>query len=147
MRLMARRSFVNELVIRAEPGQVLAAVSDPLAFARLNPLVVEVTIDPARPGFYHVVDRFGRGRLALRTRYRAWMAVVEDGIDSAAWSFPRVHLRSTWRFLPHAQGTLARESVEITAPAPVAGFVARTAQDAHRDLLLALKARVEGRDS
>lgn len=145
MALTTVRSFINELVIDAPPAKVLAAVADPVVFAHLNPLVVKVEIDRRQPGYYTVTDRFGRGRLSIKPRYRAWMVVVEDGIDSAAWSFPRIRLRSQWRFLPHDDGTLARETVDITMPSPVASYVLRTARSAHQELLQRLKAHVEER--
>ena len=106
-------------------------------------MVVKVEIDQHQLGYYTVTNRFGSGRLSFTVRYRAWMMIVEDGIDSAAWSFPRVHLRSKWRFLPHVDGTLARETVDIAMPSPVAAYVLRTARSAHQELLLRLKARVE----
>ena len=137
------RGFVNELVIDAPPATVLAVVADPVAFAHLNPLVVKVEIDEQQPGYYTVTDRLGSGRFSFTVRYRAWMMIVEDGIDSAAWSFPRVHLRSKWRFLPHVDGTLARETVDITMLSPVAAYVLRSARSAHQELLRRLKARVE----
>ena len=137
------RGFVNELVIDAPPATVLAVVADPVAFAHLNPLVVKVEIDEQQPGYYTVTDRLGSGRFSFTVRYRAWMMIVEDGIDSAAWSFPRVHLRSKWRFLPHVDGTLARETVDITMLSPVAAYVLRSARSAHQELLRRLKAHVE----
>ena len=141
--LFAQRSFVTEVVVRAAPSAVLAALEDLPAFIRLNPLVVAVERVAGEADAYVVTDRLRFLGIPFDVRYEVRSVRVPDGLDSEVRASPATRLHNELRVLPEGAGTRVRETVRMTAPRLLAGYAAATAQAAHRDLLARLAARVE----
>lgn len=140
---LATQSFVTEAIIQAPPAAALAALDDLPAFMRLNPLVTDVTRDPAEADTYVITDRLRMIGLSFHIRYRARVVRVADGLDSEVWASPATHLHNELRILPEGAVARLRETVRMTAPRPLAGYAIANAQAAHRDLIDRFKARVE----
>ncbi|MFT3771723.1 MAG: SRPBCC family protein [Minicystis sp.] len=141
--LLAQRSFVTEVVVRAAPSAVLAALDDLPAFFRLNPLVVAVDRVAGETDTYVVTDRLRFLGVPFDFRYKARSVRVPGGLDSEVWASPATHLHNELRVLPEGASARVRETVRVTAPRPLAGYAMTAAQAAHRDLLNRLAARVE----
>jgi hypothetical protein len=139
----ARRAFVTEVIVRAAPSLVLAALDDVPAFMRLNPLVVAVERAPGEADTYLVTDRLRFLGVPFDPRYEVRSVRVPEGLDSEVRASPATRLRNELRVLPRGERTRVRETVRMTAPRPLAGYGIAAAEAAHRDLLARLAARVE----
>ena len=140
---LAQRSFVTEVVVRAAPAAVLAALDDLPAFIRLNPLVVAVERVPDEADAYLVTDRLRFLGIPYQLRYELRSVRVPEGLDSDVRASPATRLHNELRVLPEGAGTRVRETVRMTVPRPLAGYAIAAAEAAHRDLLARLAARVE----
>jgi hypothetical protein len=141
--LLASRSFVTEVVVRATPAAVLAVLDDLPSFMRLNPLVVAVEHEARETGVYVVTDRLRFLGVPFDLRYRVRAVRVPEGLDSEVWASPATRIHNELRVLPESGGTRVRETVRMTAPRPLVGYGVAAAEAAHRDLLARLASRVE----
>ncbi len=141
--LRATCTFVTEVDVDAPPSAVLAALDDPPAFIRLNPLVIDVAQLPDRSDMYRVTDRIVALGLPITLRYTIRWIRVDDGLDAEVWSALGTRLHNELRVAPAGAGAHVRETVRMTAPRPLLAYARRTARASHRDLLDGLKRRVE----
>jgi hypothetical protein len=132
-------------LVRAPEGEVRDFLSDPRAWILLQPLVRGLDPQPGEPGLYRVTERLKLLGIPVPHRYRAKVVPHDAGVDSEAWSVPFIHLRNLIRWAPVSDGTRVQETVRVTAPAPLVGYVCRTAERAHRTMLERIGAAVEER--
>lgn len=137
--LLGEGGFEHEVFLPAPPEIVLARLSRPEDWIRLQPLVVHIEEDPHEPGMLRVTDRLEvRGR-AFHLRYRARVIPVAGGLDAHAWSFPFVHVLNRLRCRAEGGGTALRESSTIEAPRVLLGYTVETARAAHATMLANLR--------
>lgn len=141
--LRATCTFALEAHIDAPPAAVLAALDDPPAYMRLNPLVIAVDRQPDRSDMYVVTDRLAVLGLSFTLRYTVRWTRVDGGLDSEVWSALGTHLHNELRVAPAGAGARVHETIRMTAPRPLLGYARRNARDSHRALLDRLKRRVE----
>jgi hypothetical protein len=137
--LFAEGGFDHEVFIPVPPEAVLARLSRPDGWIRLQPLVIAVEAEPRDPETFRVTDRLEFGGRAFDLRYRARVAPVPDGIDAHAWSFPFIHVFNRLRCRRGGAGTVLRETSIIQAPRPLLRYTVRTARKAHAAMLANLK--------
>ena len=133
--LLTQGGFDHEIFIPVPPEAVLARLSRPEDWIRLQPLVIAIDEDPRTPGMFRVTDRLKVGGLAFHLRYRAQVLPVSDGIDGHAWSFPFIHVVNRLRCHAQDGGTLLRETSTLEAPRPLLGYAVKTARAAHAAML------------
>lgn len=135
--------------VPATPTQVRAFYVDLHNIAAVHPLVVAVHSTGRRdtPGgyveTYRVQDRIPLvGRLGLPISYRVQMVVPAQGdVTTESRQFPWVRLRSVVSFAATEEGTRVSESIDIEAPAPLAGLTVRQATAAHVEMLAGIRRR------
>lgn len=137
--LLAEAGFDHEVFIPVPPETVLARLSRPEDWVRLQPLVIAIDADPRAPGMLRVTDRLEMWGRTFHLRYRAQVIPVPGGIDAHAWSFPFVHVFNRLRCRAEQGGTVLRETSTIEAPRPLLGYTVRTAQAAHATMLANLR--------
>jgi len=141
--------FERSVTVRATPRSVYAELADPQRQIGLQPLLVDVaeipTPDPDRTRRFEAVEAIRLlGFVPLRNRIRVRVDCVAppEIIDFEARSFPRITVRSRFTLARDGDGTLVRESVSVTAPAPLRSFVLREAVRAQETLLANLARRL-----
>ncbi len=137
--LLAQGSFDHDIFIPVAPEVVLALLSRPQEWIRLQPLVIAIDEEPRAPGMLRITDRHTIGGLTFQARYRAQVIPVDGGLDGHAWSFPFIHVLNRYRWHAQEGGTLLRETTTIEAPRPLLGFTVKTARAAHVSLLANVK--------
>jgi hypothetical protein len=137
--LLAQGGFDHEVFIPVSPEAVLARLSRPEEWIRLQPLVIAVDEDPRAPGMLRITDRLLIGGRAFHLRYRAQVIPVSGGLDGHAWSFPFIQVVNRLRCHAQDGGTLLRETSTLEAPRPLLGHAVKTAQAAHAAMLANLR--------
>ncbi|BCJ42111.1 hypothetical protein GCM10010168_65110 [Actinoplanes ianthinogenes] len=119
--------FAHEFTVAAPAARVYAHLMDPRNYIGLSPLVVEVRdIRPAGSVVSYVaVERFTFGPFHWNNPIRVTMTgeVPGQAIVSAVRSPGFVTLTSRVTLIPEVGGTTVRESIALTAPAPLRRFV------------------------
>jgi hypothetical protein len=134
---------VIDQFVPAPPADVYALMVDPNNLPRLHPLVKRVVItrqDATRIDF-ELDEDVPLGPFSVHNRYSGTFELQPDAprsLRTFGVSAPRVTVRGHFTFDPERNGTLLRESVVISAPFGLQGFVTRTALDAHRRQLQAI---------
>ena len=119
--------LADEVDVAAAPLDVLDHLADPHSYVGLSPLVVRVEV-LGRDGEgvdYCAVERFGGRFLHWDNRIRVRLAADRERLvlRSAVRSLGRVTLEAEVELVPKGAGTLVRETLRITCPRPLAGFV------------------------
>lgn len=139
-----------QIVVAASPAELHALLSDPDALPALHPLIERVWItERTRTADgeilrFDLFERIPLGPLRFPNRYRGEVH-RRDGdttrleLRGESWPAVRTHVR--FRFEPVSAGTVVEEHLVVTAPAPLLSFVAKTAVDAHRHQLEAVRER------
>lgn len=145
--------LVKTIHIQAELTAVYAHLADIDNHPGLQPLVVETReIDRGIDDKAHVVIRFFSieqfrflGLFTYHNKIRVTMIQIpeENLIIHEVDSFPNIRLVSQTRFQPEGAGTAVTETIHISTPNLVAGYVQKTASSAHDTLMQNLKARLE----
>jgi polyketide cyclase/dehydrase/lipid transport protein len=138
-RLLSEAGFDHEIFVPVPPEAVLARLSQPDGWIRLQPLVIAVEEEPRAPGMLRVTDRLEMWGHSFHLRYRARVSPVPGGIDAHAWSFPFIHVFNRLRCRAEGGGTVLRETSIIEAPRPLLGYAVKTAQAAHATMLANLR--------
>lgn len=132
------------------PSDVRAFYADLDNISLVHPLVVSVRSvhrSDTADGYeqtYRVTDRIPLGPLHLRATYVVHVAVPRTGdIATDARQFPRVRLRGTVSFVPTGSGTRLTERIGIEAPRALLGVTARTAVEAHAEMLAGIRRQFE----
>jgi hypothetical protein len=130
---MANATWDTTFHIPAEPAAVFEHLADPHSYVGLSPLVVEVrdihpdTDDLGRPRVAYVaVERFRFARIlhhdnlikVVLTQTRPGQELLSE-VRSPGW----VRLTARVMLTAEAGGTGVTESVDVTFPAPLRGFV------------------------
>lgn len=137
--LLIEGGFDHEVFVPVPPEAVLARLSQPDGWIRLQPLVIAVEEEPHAPGMLRVTDRLEVWGRAFHLRYRARVIPVPDGIDAHAWSFPFIHVFNRLRCRAEGEGTVLRETSTIEAPRPLLRYTVETARAAHATMLANLR--------
>ncbi len=134
------------------PADVRAFYADLDNIPLVHPLVVSVRTvhrGDTADGYeqtYRVTDRIPFGPLRLRASYVVQLKVPRTGdILTDARQFPRVRLRGTVSFTPTGSGTRLIERIGIEAPRPLLPVTARTAVEAHAEMLAGIRRQFETR--
>lgn len=132
-----------EQFVSARVEDVYALFTDPQSIARLHPLVkrVVVTERSERRVAFELFEDVPLGPFRVPNRYHGEYLLEADGphtLRARGVSFPRVTVDASFRFEAHGEGTRVTEQLSVTAPLGMGGFVARTAEAAHRGQLAAL---------
>ena len=138
--VQSRRRLIAE--VSAPPDRVREFYTDLHNMALVHPLVVSVRCvreraDPAGDfRDYRIRDRIPLGPLTLSVRYRASVLATPDGlVHTEARQFPKVRLLGTVTFAADGAGTVITESIDISAPRPLAAFTVDRAVEAHTAML------------
>ena len=119
--------LADEVVVDAAPPDVLDHLADPHSYVGLSPLVVRVEVlgRDAEGVDYLAVERFGRRFLHWDNRIRVRLVADRERLvlRSAVRSPGRVTLDVEVELVPKGAGTLVRETLRITSPRLLAGFV------------------------
>jgi hypothetical protein len=119
--------LADEVVVDAAPTEVLDHLADPRSYIGLSPLVVRVEVlgTDDEGTDYLAVERFGRGILHWDNRIRVRLVADREHLvlRSAVRSPGRVTLDVEVALLPNDAGTLVQETIRLSSPRVVAGFV------------------------
>lgn len=150
---MKQIEIVKAIFVQADPEAMFAHLADIKNHPGLQPLVVETqeierTVDENK---HTIVDFFSvelfrfLGLISYRNKIRVKMIQVpeENLIIHEVESFPNITLISHTTFEPENGGTAVAETIQITTPNIVAGYVEKTADAAHDSLMQNLKTRME----
>jgi carbon monoxide dehydrogenase subunit G len=148
---MARDRFSRTFPVAAAPDAVLAHLSDPHSYVGLAPLIVAVRDVRAEGNrvSYVSVERFRLGPLHWDNPIRVTMTTdaaalrVTSHVRSPGW----VTLDSVVDLVPRDEGgTDVTETVELSCPAVLRGFVVREAKRAQDGRATELTRRMAGPD-
>ena len=119
--------LADEVVVDAAPAEVLDHLADPHSYVGLSPLVVRVEVlgTDDEGVDYLAVERFGRGILHWDNRIRVRLVADREQLvlRSAVRSPGRVSLDVEVALLPKGTRTLVRETIRLTSPRLLTGFV------------------------
>lgn len=142
-----------QIVVAAAPAEVHALLSDPEVLPELHPLIERVWITERTRTADGELLRFGLferiplGSIRFPNRYRGEIR-KRDGdtsqLELRGESWPAVTTHVRFRFEPVSAGTAVEEDLVVSAPAPLLPFVAKTAVEAHRRQLEAVRERFAG---
>jgi hypothetical protein len=132
-----------EQFVPAPPASVYALMADPNNLPRLHPLIrrIAITRQDATRVEFELDETVPLGPFSIHNRYTGTFELQPNAprsLRTFGVSSPRVTVRAQFTFDPERDGTLLRESVVITAPFGLQGFVTTTALDAHRQQLQAI---------
>lgn len=135
--------IVLEQLVAARVEAVYALFTDPQSIPRLHPLVTRVVVTEreARRVAFELFEDVPLGPFHVPNRYHGEYVLEADGphtLRARGVSFPRVTVDAAFRFEAHGEGTRVVEQLVVSAPPGLGGFVARTAEAAHRKQLAAL---------
>lgn len=92
--------------IHALPDTVLKLIHDPNVLFSLNPLIINISVDPANPSLYTVTDRLViLGCFQTQTTYICTLLLREDGIDTEVVAGGGTRLKSFYRVKAGENGT------------------------------------------
>lgn len=119
--------LADEVAVDAAPLEVLDHLADPHSYVGLSPLVVRVDVlgtDDTGTD-YVAVERFGRGVLHWDNRIRVRLVADREHLTlrSAVRSPGRVTLDVDVDLMPAGTGTLVRETIRLSSPRLLTGFV------------------------
>ena len=142
---MAQTSFQLEVPITAPPAVVYNFLADMQGNqAALHPLIIAIEpIDrPDLPGeSYQITDQLHWGPFRFKIKYISSLTrQPPDTLHFTARQSPGVIIQTTMQCLPHADGTLLRESYHITAPALLINYTRREAMTSHEKMWQNLQA-------
>jgi ligand-binding SRPBCC domain-containing protein len=140
----SRRSFEIDTLVRAPLERVRALFADPQRWVRLHPLIQDLVEEAENPGFFQIRELVRFAGIPIDNRYRARIARHDAGVDTEAWSAPAIHVDNRLRWFAEGSSTRLRETCSIEAPAPLAGYVTRTARRAHEQQLERVRATLDG---
>ncbi len=129
------RTFELDTLVHAPVEQVRQLFADPRLWIRLHPLITEIEEEAENPGFFRIRETVRVAGIPIDNRYRARITPHDAGVDSEAWSAPAIHLDNRLRWYAEGSSTRIRETCHVEAPSPLAAYVTRTAQRAHREQL------------
>jgi hypothetical protein len=151
-----QHSFTKIIHIQASPQKLFAFLSEPRSAIGLQPLVVEVIehergVDEQGRPFrrYQAAEQFrffGFIPYVNRINVVMTLAVENEKITHEVHSPGAVYLHSTYTLQPMNEGTVVVENVVIESPRFLAGYVVRTASQAHDQLMENLKRVMEDGD-
>lgn len=136
------RRWQDSVIVQTDPAHVAVLFADPVAFIKINPTVVALAPVPGQPNHYTATERIPLLGFALHHRFPTMIRAVDNGVETEAWSFPKIHVRTRFAYAPHPQGTQITIDTTLTVFALLARFVANTAQRARQDTLRRLHARL-----
>jgi hypothetical protein len=138
--------------IPASPDEAREYYVDLRNTTAVHPLVVSVTptsaeaTDDGVAQTYRVRDRIPLGLVTMPITYTATVRTAGDGVvHTEARQFPAVRLVGVVTFEAIAASTLLTERLVIAAPRLLAGFTARAAVEAHREMLAGIRAHFANR--
>lgn len=148
---MSVTTFAQAITIAADPAVVAAAFASYSEHPKMHPLIVAVrhiATEVAPNGTplerYLITDRVPLGPLRIKATYVATIYTAADGaLISDAYQSPGIHLHNVTRCLAAGLETRVEETITITAPALLSGFVTRQAAISHERLLANLKVFLE----
>ncbi|MBE2223872.1 MAG: SRPBCC family protein [Anaerolineae bacterium] len=150
---MKQIELVKSIHIEAEATAVYSHLADISNHPGLQPLVVEtreiertVADDGQTVIHFFSVEQFHfLGFIPYQNKIRVKMTQIpeEHLLIQAVDSFPNITLISRTTFQPDATGTAVTETIHISTPNFVAGYVQKTADAAHDVLMQNLKTRLE----
>ncbi len=117
--------------LSASPDRVFETLSDPVAFARLHPLIE--SIRPVGEGSHRVRERFAGLPFPLHFSYPAWIG-VEPATRSVTFDlriFRLVSVTLAFRVEADGGGSRVQESVSIRSFLPVARTLSGVLADTH----------------
>jgi hypothetical protein len=146
---MAERTFEQSIEIAVPPPLVQEFLGDLHRHRDLHPLIERIDDlpgHPARPTVrrYRVTDLMRLGPIRYRISYIAEIdRVAPDLLLGAAWQSPGIEVRTRYRIMPAADGTLVHEEVRLKASFLLVDYARRQAEAAHRETLAKLKLLLE----
>lgn len=143
---IAERSFDIDTLIRAPLAEVRSFLDDPQKWVGFQPLILGITEEPSRPGFYRIKERLEVAGVPVKFGYRARIEPHDGGVDSEAWTAPFIHVANRLRWTAEGSSTRLSESSHLDGPRPLMSFVLRTAKTAHIAMLERIRREIEGRE-
>lgn len=142
---ITERRFEIDTLVRAPVDHVRSLLDDPRKWVGFQPLILSIEEEPSRPGFYRIAERLRVAGIPMRNEYRARIAPHEGGVDSEAWSAPFIHVDNQLRWTAEGSSTRLSETSRLEGPAPLMGYVLRTARHAHMAMLERIRDEIEER--
>ncbi|MCA9699831.1 MAG: SRPBCC family protein [Myxococcales bacterium] len=145
--------YQREQLLTGPRERIWELLADPLQHVGLHPLIqrVDIVASGAGPGpgqryfDLEILDRVPLlGPLALPVRYRTHMICdpSDHSFHMRATCPPRLVTEVRWSLQAVEGGTLLRERVELSAPAPLVAFSIRASRESHEAMFAALQQRL-----
>ena len=149
---MASASFTHRYFINADVNKIYSYMSDPNSYIGLSPLVTAVNNIQRLPESdvptiqYEAVETFhflGFIRYPNHIKVRLLLTKPNVQLVHQVESIPNVRVRFTFDFQPEGSGTWINESVVVTMPLPLKGYVVSQAKSVQQSRAQILKTRME----
>ncbi len=142
-RWFVTRHWRDSITVAADAAQVAAWFERPIEFMKVNPTVVAMEPIPNTEGGYYATEQIPILGMTFNHRFRAEVHQKTAAIATQAWSFPKIHIQTSFTYQPDGAQTHVLIDTKLTVLSFLANFVAGAAQKARLDMLANLKQKLE----
>jgi hypothetical protein len=144
---MKQGTFEQEIFIQSDARTVIDVLADYSQHHKIHPLIVKVERaknEPSGVKRYFITDSLQWGPFKFKIKYQAdIIAVTGDTIHTEAHPSLGTSVTNVTRITSKENGVTLHETITISAPNILFGYIFKQAEAAHTDMLQRIKEFVE----
>jgi len=144
---MKQGTFEKEIFIQSDARTVIDVLADYSQHHKIHPLIVKVERaknEPSGVKRYFITDSLQWGPFKFKIKYQAdIIAVTGDTIHTEAHPSLGTSVTNVTRITSKENGVTLHETITISAPDILFGYIFKQAEAAHTDMLQRIKEFVE----
>jgi len=144
---MKQGTFEKEIFIQSDARTVIDVLADYSQHHKIHPLIVKVERaknEPSGVKRYFITDSLQWGPFKVKIKYQAdIIAVTGDTIHTEAHPSLGTSVTNVTRITSKENGVTLHETITISAPDILFGYIFKQAEAAHTDMLQRIKEFVE----
>jgi hypothetical protein len=144
---MKQGTFEKEIFIQSDARTVIDVLADYSQHHKIHPLIVKVERaknEPSGVKRYFITDSLQWGPFKFKIKYQAdIIAVTGDTIHTEAHPSLGTSVTNVTRITSKENGVTLHETITISAPNILFGYIFKQAEAAHTDMLQRIKEFVE----
>jgi len=144
---MKQGTFEKEIFIQSDARTVIDIIADYSQHHKIHPLIVKVERakdGPSGMRRYFITDSLHWGPFKFKTKYQAdIIAITGDTVHTEAYPSLGTSVTNVTRITPKENGVVLHETITISAPNILFGYIFKQAETAHEEMLKRIKKFME----